>query len=135
LGGDAAHHAGEYRPTPHLPLPVEIKPSPFEGPRSASVCAGAIFEKVHRAKEADYRTTPFYEVNPKANVSVPETQATMDKMELFDASPDVLLIIAHDSSVLDIVPLFPDTLTGWDVTDNKALSTWRFLKDFEGATR
>lgn len=59
----------------------------------------------------------------------------MDKMELFDASPDVFLIIAHDATVLDIVPFFPNTLNGWDVADNKALSTWRFLRDFEGATK
>ena len=128
---------GEYRPTPYLPLPAEIKPSPFEGPRSASVCAGAIFENIHRAKDAgaDYRTTPFYEVNPIANVSVPEALASMDKMEVFDASPDVFVIIAHDASVLDILPLFPKTITGWDATDNKALSRWRFLRDLETAAK
>jgi hypothetical protein len=101
------------------------------------VCAGAIFENIHRAKDAgaDYRTTPFYEVNPIANVSVPEALASMDKMEVFDASPDVFVIIAHDASVLDILPLFPKTITGWDATDNKALSRWRFLRDLETAAK
>jgi hypothetical protein len=99
------------------------------------VCAGALFQKIHRAKDigGDYRTTPFYEVSPLANVSLPEAQASVDKMELFDASPDVFVIIAHDGGVLDILPLFPQTITGWDATENKALSTWRFLKDFEKA--
>lgn len=135
LGGDAAHHPGEYRPTVHLPLPAEIKPSPFDGPRSVSACAGSVFETIHRVRESggDYRTTPFYDVNPKGNVDVVQALESMNKMEIFDASPDVFVIIAHDSSVLDIAPLFPKTLTDWNTTDCKELSTWRFLKDFETA--
>lgn len=29
LAGDAVHHVGELRPSPLLPLPAEIKPSPW----------------------------------------------------------------------------------------------------------
>jgi hypothetical protein len=137
FGGDIAHHPGEYRPTPHLPLPTEIKPSPFEGLKSASVCPGALFESIHRTKEAggDYRTTPFYGVNPNANISLDEAQVSVDKMEVFDASLDVFLIIAHDKDMMDILPFFPKTITGWDETDSKAVGTWKFLKDFETAAK
>jgi hypothetical protein len=132
FGGDAAHHPGEYRPTSHLPLPVDIRPSPLEAPSSASVCAGTIFENVHHAKDAggNYRTTPFYEMSPIANVSLPDAQATVDKMQLFDASPNVFVVIAHDDSLFDILPFYPKNTTSWDATGNKTLCTWRFLKDF-----
>ncbi|KAL4753860.1 hypothetical protein BDW72DRAFT_201098 [Aspergillus terricola var. indicus] len=30
LGGDVAHHAGEFRPTVHVPLPGEFHPSPLD---------------------------------------------------------------------------------------------------------
>jgi hypothetical protein len=56
-------------------------------------------------------------------------------MEIFDASPDVLVIIAHDNDMMDILPFFPKTITGWDATDSKAVGTWKFLKDFETAAK
>lgn len=74
-------------------------------------------------------------MNPAANICLPEAQVSVDKMVLFDACPDVFVIIAHDPSLLDILPFFPKTITGWDATDGKALGRWRFLKDFERAVK
>ena len=54
---------------------------------------------------SDYRTTSFYGINAPANVSDPETQASVGKMERFDASPQVFVMIAHDASMLDILAL------------------------------
>jgi hypothetical protein len=136
LGGDTAHHAGEFRPTTYLPLPPEINPSPFDLLRSASVFASAMFESVHSTSNpGEYTTTPFYPFNPAANVSVPETQACVDKMERFDASPHVFVIIAHNASVLGVLHPFPRTITTWDRTDEKIISRWRFLRDFEKAVQ
>lgn len=134
MGGDAAHHSGEFRPTPQLPLPESIAPSPFEPPSSRAVCPGAMFEPIHPAKIAssgDYRTTPFYELSPMMNASLPDALTTVSKMQEFDASPNVLVVIAHDTSLLDVLPFYPKgELTGWEKTDNKAVGRWRFLKDF-----
>jgi hypothetical protein len=48
-------------------------------------------------------------------------------MQLFDASPDVLLVIAHDASLLDVLPFYPEgELTGWEATEGKDLGRWRF---------
>lgn len=59
----------------------------------------------------------------------------MDNLELFDVSPNVFVIIAHDEDMRGILPFFPKTLNGWEATDNKAVSRWRFLKDFEKAVK
>ena len=49
------------------------------------------------------------------NVSLPDALTTVSKMQLFDASPDVLVIIAHDASLLDVLPFYPKgELTGWE---------------------
>lgn len=65
------------------------------------------------------------------NVSLPDAEMTVSRMQLFDASPDVLVIVAHDASLLDVLPFFPKgELTGWEKTEMKALGRWRFLKDF-----
>jgi len=137
MGGDAAHHGGEFRPTPHLPLPEYIRPSPFDAPTSRAVCPGVIFEPIHPstiASSGDYKTTPFYELSPIMNVSLPEAITTVSKMQLFDASPNVFVVFAHDASLLDILPFYPNgELTGWEKTEHKAMGTWRFLKDFRKA--
>jgi hypothetical protein len=86
------------------------------------------------ASSGDYKTTPFYELSPMMNAFLPDAITTVSKMQLFDASPDVFVIIAHDASLLDVVPFYPKgELTGWDGTEDKAVGTWRFLRDFGNA--
>jgi len=130
LGGDAAHHNGMFRPTNLLPLPDSIVPSPF--PDIHSICPGALFERIHpaSARGEDYRTTPFYAVAPHMSVSLDETKATLDKMYAFDASPHVLVSIAHDTTAQDILPFFPASLNGWETKGYKDLNTWKFLGEF-----
>jgi hypothetical protein len=138
IGGDAVHHNGELRPNQHLPLPKFITPSPFEAPTSHSFCLGTIFEPIQSSTLAslrNYKTTPFYELDPLMNVSLPDALTTVSKMQHFDASPDVLVIIAHDANLLDVLPFYlKGELTGWEkreMEDNlKAVGAWRFLKDF-----
>jgi hypothetical protein len=134
MGGDTAHHGGEFRPTRFLPLPEYITPSPFEAPNSRGVCPGAFFEPIHPSSvtsSGNYRTTPFYELSPMMNDFLPDAQATVSKMQLFDASPDVFVVIAHDASLLDILPFYPKgELNGWEKTEDKIVGRWRFLKDF-----
>ncbi|EWZ38691.1 hypothetical protein FOZG_10237 [Fusarium oxysporum Fo47] len=68
LGGDVAHHAGEFRPSPFEPMPAEIRPDPrkpaFQSNGNGSFCPGSMFERVHRGaleRSMDPRTTPFYQ--------------------------------------------------------------------------
>jgi len=65
------------------------------------------------------------------NASLPNALATVSKMQLFDTSPDVFVVIANDASLLDMLPFYPNgELTRWEKTENKVVGTWRFLKDF-----
>ncbi|KAI9448920.1 hypothetical protein F5148DRAFT_987866 [Russula earlei] len=106
LGADAAHHRGEFRPTPLIPLPDSITPTPFEHPNSISVCAGAAFEPIDRSSSSGAaRTTPFYETSPIMMTDPNACQETLEALKVFDASPDVLVIIAHDYTVLDFFEL------------------------------
>lgn len=138
MGGDAAHHGGEFRPTHHLPLPEFITPSPFEAPISRGICLGAFFEPIHSSTHpsasypaSDYKTTPFYALSSIMNDCLSDALNTLSKMQLFDASPDVFVVMAHDVDLLDVVPFFPEgELTGWEKTGNKVVGRWRFLKDF-----
>ena len=131
LAGDGAHHCGEFRPTPLVPLPDNISPSPLEDSTSVSVCPCSIFERVHPSP-GSFRTTPFYEA-PAPMVEDPVAhRATLDALKTFDASPDVFVILAHDASLLDVLEFFPAAdLTGWEKRPSKKdIGQWRFLNDF-----
>ncbi|KAI0292383.1 hypothetical protein BC826DRAFT_1105488 [Russula brevipes] len=116
LGADAAHHCGD----------------------SISVCPGAIFEQIHRsAPSALARTAPFYETAPASSADPVACKETLEALQVFDASPDVLVIIAHDHSILDLLDLYPKAeLTGWEKRGEpgiKESGRWRFLRDFRKA--
>jgi len=135
MGGDAAHHNGQFRPTELIPLPEFIVPSPFEDHHSQSFCPGSVFESIHPASASggEYTTMPFYNLSSKTTASMTDGEATLAKLEVFDASADVLLAIAHDISMMEILPFLPAQLNGWEKTDWKELNKWKFLQDFEKA--
>ncbi|KAL2821970.1 metallo-beta-lactamase superfamily protein [Aspergillus granulosus] len=138
LGGDIAHHAGEFRPSPQQPLPDEIYPSPLDSnpfdPQlpPLSVCPGSVIEKLYPRKEThpDYTITPFYEPNPLMSASQPDALAAIEKLQVFDASAKVFVIIAHDVELRDFLPYFPNKINNWDTAGYEPLVRWRFLKDF-----
>ncbi|RAK87820.1 metallo-beta-lactamase superfamily protein [Aspergillus costaricaensis CBS 115574] len=136
LGGDIAHHPGEYRPTKHLPLPIKIRPSPLERKISSnSACPGSVFEAISSAnlRGSDVRVTPFYNLNAAMNENLEDAEIALEKLLQFDGSASVMVVTAHDASLLEVLPFFPRKITDWDVKGYKAEGTWRFLKDFAGA--
>ncbi|KAL4803594.1 metallo-beta-lactamase superfamily protein [Aspergillus unguis] len=139
FGGDAAHHAGEFRPSAHVPLPDEIHPSPLDSncfsPRQPpmSACPGSAIEKAHTQKRNEpdqYRITPFYRPSDGINDIPDEADVTLEKMQAFDGSAEVFVVIAHDCDLKSILPFFPKKINDWDSVGYKALGRWRFLKDF-----
>ncbi|KAH8977398.1 hypothetical protein EDB86DRAFT_3055543 [Lactarius hatsudake] len=130
LAGGTAHHGGEIRPTTLTPLPDTISPSPFEPPTSASSCPSSLFQSIHPSPES-FRTTPFYEVAAHHIDDPVARRATLDAVMAFDASPDVLVILSHDASLLEVLEFFPKDLAGWEKQPSrKDIGRWRFLKDF-----
>ncbi|KAH9069327.1 beta-lactamase-like protein [Lactarius deliciosus] len=131
LAGDGAHHCGEIRPTPLTPLPDTISPSPFEPPTSASSCPCSLFQSIHPSPES-FRTTPFYEVAAHHIDDPVARRATLNAIKAFDASPDVLVVLTHDASLIDVLDFFPKAdLAGWEKQPSrKDMGRWRFLNDF-----
>jgi len=131
LAGDGAHHCGEFRPAPLVPLPDTISPSPLEPLMSTSVCPCSLFERIHPNPES-FRTTPFYEASAPMVEDPVTHRSTLDAIKTFDASPDVLVILTHDASLLDVIEFFPKAdLAGWEKRPSKKdVGQWRFLSDF-----
>ncbi|PQE08740.1 metallo-beta-lactamase superfamily protein [Rutstroemia sp. NJR-2017a BVV2] len=133
MSGDACHHGGQFRPSPYHPLPEEITPNPLH-PNHPHPCPGAVFEKLLRDGD---RTRPFYEVAKPENGSVAndaaEAQETIEKMIEVDASDEVLVIMAHDDTLLEIVDFFPKEVDAGKIEEWGEKGRWLFLKDFVGA--
>lgn len=132
MGGDVAHHGGEFRPTEYLPLPKELEPSPiaaFQG-----VCPGHVFEAIHPQKRGD---SPYYHIHDGVPHNTEEAQKSCGDMQEFDAAENVFVVIAHDGSLLHPevgMEWFPEgTLKDWKKKDLARKARWGFLRDFETA--
>lgn len=61
MGGDTAHHGGEFRPSKFQALPDEISPSPYMS-KYPVLCPGHIFETIHPQRS---RVDPYYLLSDK----------------------------------------------------------------------
>lgn len=133
MGGDAYHHGGEIRPSPYLPLPESISPNPFTFSTS-SPCPGHLFEPLLHSGS---KTQPFYIPSAPAvgalTDDAPEARRTIEKLQEADVRNDILMVVAHDENLLDVVEFFPKSANGFVQKGWVEKARWRFLKDFKEA--
>ena len=144
LGGDCTHHAAQFRPSSLSPLPEsvtlndttmtfsnDLTPSPPKhNQRQPITCPGALIaSQLHPSKQGQ---EPFYDLlHEPVNFNYAEACTSRDKMEVFDADENILVIIAHDVSVMGQLPFYPETLNEWKKADLKRKTKWEFLGDFD----
>jgi len=129
LGGDVCHYAGILRPSPHMPMPQEIRPHPCSpGIESSCLCPGSAFAELQQSRgravgDALYDMTFGHDI--------PLAKTTLSYLQEFDCHEDVFVIIAHDSTIRDGVPHFPETINDWKARGLGARLKWAFLQDLE----
>lgn len=130
MGGDIAHHGGEFRPSQYLPLPDDVQPNPLVEPytRNAPVCPGALFEAIHPEHS---RTTSFMRPEGMVHENSEQAQESIGRWKEFDAQDNIFAMIAHDGSLFDVVDFYPKTANGWSGKGWKEQGRWRFLRDFD----
>lgn len=128
MGGDASHHGGEFRPSEYLPLPTSITPSPLK--KFQPSCPGHLLQEAHREKSA---AEPFYLVKESFAQDLTKCNWTIEGMQEFDADENVLVVVAHDESLLDVLEFFPKGLNDWRSEGLGEKGRWAFLGDFEEA--
>lgn len=130
MGGDAYHHGGMLRPSAYMPLPDSISPHPFTS-NSSSPCPGHILEPLLRG---GHKTKPFYEPAPdKVYHDVPEAIRTIQKLQEADVRDDILMVAAHDETMLDVVDFFPKQANNFMKKGWVRQARWKFLMDFAKA--
>jgi hypothetical protein len=131
MGGDICHHIGQLRPTKYLPFPEHISPNPFK-PQGIA-CPGSILLDIHPHQSA---TETFFKVAEGGYYdSAPESQRTLGKLEEFDGHPNILTVIAHDPTLLDIIDFYPKSLNDWYARGYKQRGMWQFVRDFREAVK
>ncbi|KAL8925748.1 MAG: hypothetical protein Q9172_002089 [Xanthocarpia lactea] len=143
FGGDCAHHGGEFRPSPTLPLPSTITPSPLPH-LYPTACPGSLFIPIHRLYDPSARTTatdlptnqPFFLSTAGGAHDLDQCRDSVRKMSAFDGKENVLVMIAHDAQMLDVVTCFPKGKANqWKAEGWKGKGAWQFLGDFEEAVK
>lgn len=101
---------GAFGPAEYLPLPRSLAPSPF--PRLIhSVCLGTWLQAANHQKRAD---KPCYTVRECFSHDREACAQIKSKILEFDAADNVLIVIAHDPSMLEEgVPTFPAMVNNW----------------------
>jgi glyoxylase-like metal-dependent hydrolase (beta-lactamase superfamily II) len=129
MGGDIAHFVGQFRPSSHKPLPDPIVPDPRESPRISlsSSCPCAIYLKIHPSQS---NSKPYYRGNPGMAFDRKLAEQSTQKLEALDADSRVLVVIAHDNTLEEVINVYPKTASSWKENSWKDRVVWRFLKDF-----
>jgi glyoxylase-like metal-dependent hydrolase (beta-lactamase superfamily II) len=128
MGGDIAHTQAIFRPSPRLPLPETI-PDPNQPPFTSTISSSP-YTQLHPSYGASdstlARSTPFGNV-PEAEHDPAMLQISVNKLVEFDGEEDILVVLAHDASLLDVVDLYPEGANEWKKKGWKEQGHWRFL--------
>ncbi|KAL3467228.1 hypothetical protein BJX64DRAFT_283950 [Aspergillus heterothallicus] len=144
LGGDICHFPGVFRPSEALALPQHIPPGILDTDANyfPPICSCSIFTATHPQRDnippesSSHKSHPFYRVSTNASaayIDPAESQRSVDKLVQFDASPNALVCLAHDGTVLRNVPTVNDSpeddLNGWRQSGYKEKVHWEWLNE------
>ncbi|KAM3549752.1 hypothetical protein MY1884_008587 [Beauveria asiatica] len=143
MGADCSHYAGMLRPTEYVPMPDTIPPGTLD-PYFPPVCPCSTFTAFHpKAGTSDHakplseaRSQPFYDVtrDPQGIYELADVaQDSVDKVKALDAQDNVLICLAHDGALVDILPLYNKDasadINDWKDRGYKEKTRWGFLNE------
>ncbi|KAJ7722302.1 beta-lactamase-like protein [Mycena maculata] len=139
LGADTCHHAGQMRPRPEFqhayPCPAHLLAQ-----ARATVSTQYFWSPESRPGVFDMRSRaqPLLSIVDRPNGIDQDPVAgrvSLDKITNFDAHEDFFVVLAHDVSLLGVLPYFPKSLSGWRHHGMKEHAVWAFLDERNPAFR
>ncbi|KAL8389032.1 hypothetical protein RB595_008844 [Gaeumannomyces hyphopodioides] len=139
LGGDIAHHCGQFRPSRHRPLPDAVAPNPLasgdgrHSHRRASAlaaCPGRIFLSIHPGRDPK---SPFFgpaSTGETWHHDAAEASRSIGKLVEADACDNIFPVLAHDTTLAGVIDLYPKPANEWMAKGWKEKTRWRFLGTF-----
>ena len=129
LGGDSAHHCGEFRPSAYVPMPNYVTPDPVVTSPSGAppLCARPWYEALQTSRNQD-PTGPLF--RPAFGQDMDQVEDTIQKMQEFDGDSNNLVILAHDPAFrAPNVPRFPKAINNWKVIGLGDALRWAWIAD------
>ena len=81
-------------------------------------------------------THPFFTIRDEASHNGAEARESVEHMGDFDADDNILTMIAHDNTMLEVVDFFPKaSANDWKKKGWREKGMWQFLRDFHGAIK
>lgn len=137
LGADICHFGGSFRPSSSIPLPDPV-PNSHLDTHFPTPCPCSIFTISHPSgpSSPSSTTTKFFEITSHSStVYLDRNQAATSIQELqrFDEHPDVLVCIAHDTTLVKVLPFLNDEperdLNRWKEEELKEKAHWGWLNE------
>lgn len=131
MGGDCCHHMGQMRPSILHPLPCDVSLSVISGSGSSD----RAFERSNVELRQNGMAVPFlgisnYPHGESAAADPRRSVISLEKLISLDCET-VLVAIAHDKTLLDVVDLFPTFSNDWKARGWAERARWLFLRDFQ----
>ncbi|KAI0018068.1 hypothetical protein F4780DRAFT_771977 [Xylariomycetidae sp. FL0641] len=136
MGGDVAHHCGEFRPNAFGPIPVQISPDPRRPPYAGGggFCPGEYYAQRNTRHRGDDRwRKPFLSSSSDFMDDLKTAEWSIDVVGEFDAHDNVFMVFAHDATLLDVVEFYPKDANEWKSKGWRREGRWRFLEVLKGA--
>jgi glyoxylase-like metal-dependent hydrolase (beta-lactamase superfamily II) len=128
LGGDVCHSIAQLRPSQFRPLPAAV---PAEKPGMTPPLENCSCAHLTNLLQQDAGGA-FYGLAPEMQEDLEEATKTIEKLRAFDGRDDVLVVLAHDATLLDVMRVFPGDMNDWKEQDWANRARWLFLRDFKG---
>lgn len=106
-------------------LPVNMM-SPPGSPRSSPCPCAQLLHLLHTSGKNDKE---IYELAPFLQEDAGKAQETLEKLKAFDGRDDVMVVLAHDASFLDVLDFFPRSINDWMAKGWDEQARWLFLRD------
>lgn len=125
LGADCAHSVAQLRPNAFRRLPNHLSENLLDEARSPSPCICTLLrQRIREGHEG-----PAQGLAPMLQEDVESARETLEKLKAFDGRHDVMVILAHDPSLLDKVDFFPARINDWRSKGLAEQLRWLFLQD------
>lgn len=124
LAGDVCHSVSQLRPNLYRQHP---------GMLPARMLGRTLPPEDYNCNRLADHTSSIHGLAPGMQEDLEQAQETLERLSIFDGRDDVMVILAHDSSLLEILEFFPHTLNDWKVKGWADQSRWLFLKELGAA--
>ncbi|KAK5064638.1 hypothetical protein LTR84_000472 [Exophiala bonariae] len=131
LGGDAAHHCGEVRPSAYVPMPEPILKTTAKTSVNQHdqlpACPGSWYEDLQISRDRDPKG-PLWQ--PAFGHNMEEVMTTIQSMQEYDGDESVFVILAHDPSLRSSeVRFFPQEINDWKQRGLNQKLRWKWTEE------